>query len=73
MNKPMNHTEIIEAEEIHREDALLRIAELIKRYGVALADFVAALPDWTTVSVNGRMDLAREAVPGTFSAAIIYP
>ena len=41
----MNHREIIEAEAIHRQDALLRIAELVKRYGITRADLAAALPD----------------------------
>ena len=41
----MNHREIIEAEAIHREDALLRIAELVKRYGITRADLAAALPN----------------------------
>lgn len=45
MNKPMNHREIIEAEAIHREDALLRIAELVKRYGITPADLATALPN----------------------------
>lgn len=45
MSTPMHHREIIEAEAIHREDALLRIAELVKRYGITHADLAAALPN----------------------------
>ena len=50
----MDSREIIEAEAIHREEALMRIAELVKRHGITRADLLATLPDlMSSGSVDG--------------------
>ena len=41
----MNSREIIEAEAIHRQDALQRIAELVKRHGITQSDLLSILPN----------------------------
>lgn len=42
----MDSREIIEAEAIHKDDARLRIAELVKRHDITRADLLPILPDF---------------------------
>ncbi|WP_146107695.1 hypothetical protein [Porphyrobacter sp. HT-58-2] len=44
----MNDKEIMEAEAIHKEDALRRIAAMVNRYQITKADLAAILPDVMT-------------------------
>lgn len=48
----MNDREMIEA--LHREDALLRITELVKRYGITRAGLAAALPNRIPAAIAPR-------------------
>lgn len=50
----MRREEIIEAEVIHREDALRRIAAMIARYNLTPAEILALFPEGKRAAAAGR-------------------